>query len=182
MIKKDQDAFLQSIKGAAPINKKNRVLKSPPLQQQKQSVPKKKQELKKKFENTEIIKKNEIYLPINKTPINKKLKKGKISIDRKIDFHGMSVFEAEEVFCSNIVSCYNSNLRCILFITGKGVWKKKNQEDLGTRLYYGKIRTSFMSWVEKKELNKYILSVEVAPIEQGADGAFFIYLRKKTKF
>ena len=94
----------------------------------------------------------------------------------------MSVFEAEEVFCSNIVSCYNSNLRCILFVTGKGVWRKKNQEDLGTRLYYGKIRTSFMSWVEKKELNKYILSVEVAPIEQGADGAFFIYLRKKTKF
>ena len=107
------------------------------------------------------------------------LKKGKIPINKKIDFHGLSVIDAETLFLETIKTCYKKNLRCLLFITGKGVLKKDKEETLETKLYYGKIRNNFFSWIKKSELQQYILSVEQASIEYGADGAFFVYLRKQ---
>ena len=111
--------------------------------------------------------------------MNKKLKKGKIPIDKKIDFHGMTVFEAERLFSQTVITCYENNFRNLLFVTGKGVLKKHNENLHQVKLYYGKIRGGFFSWVKKNELQKYILTVEQASIEHGADGAFFVYLRKK---
>ena len=57
--------------------------------------------------------------------------------------------------------------------------KKDKNEDGDIKLYYGKIRTNFFIWIKKPEIQKYILSVEQANIAHGADGAFFVYLRKK---
>ena len=37
-----------------------------------------------------------------------------------------------------------------------------------------------MRWVTKPELLKFILSVERASTKDGGDGAFYVYLRKKT--
>ena len=48
------------------------------------------------------------------------------------------------------------------------------------KLYYGKIRENFFMWTSKSEVQKFILSVEQAGIEYGADGAFFVYLRKNN--
>ena len=52
----------------------------------------------------------------------------------------MSLVEAEELLCNTVISCYNTNKRCILFVTGKGVNKKEADYRNETRLYYGKIR------------------------------------------
>ena len=49
---------------------------------------------------------------------------------------------------------------------------------MNQNLYYGKIRSNFLSWIKKEELSKFILNVEQASIKYGADGAFFVYLRK----
>lgn len=181
MKKKDEDAFLKSIFGASPIKKKDRLEKK---------IPTIKNEIfkKKLIEKTKInIQENEIkkeisksFFTLEKGPINKKLKKGKIPIDRKIDFHGLSVLDAEELFLKTIVNCYNQNLRCILFVTGKGVMKKNKTDNDNIKLYYGKIRQNFIIWISKNEVQQYILSVEQAGIEHGADGAFFVYLRKKS--
>jgi len=120
-----------------------------------------------------------ISFSLENTSLNKKLKKGKIPIDKKIDFHGMTVFEAERLFSQTVITCYENNFRNLLFVTGKGVLKKHNEDSHQVKLYYGKIRSGFFSWVKKNELQKYILAVEQASIEHGADGAFFVYLRKK---
>ena len=37
---------------------------------------------------------------------------------------GLSLLDAETLFSYTINSCYRKNLRCILFITGKGILKK----------------------------------------------------------
>jgi len=185
MRNKDKEAFLKSITGTKPILKKNNIKKSV---------------LKDENLNTENIKTKKIIIKnlvepkiittepkkINKnkieiTKINKKLKKGKIPPDKKIDFHGMSLIEAEELLCNTVISCYNTNKRCILFVTGKGVNKKETDYRNETRLYYGKIRSTFSSWIRKPEIEKYILGVEQASMEFGADGAFFVYLRKKPR-
>ncbi len=185
MKKKDKEAFLKSITGTKPIQKKDNVkksiLKSENLNVKK--INKKKIIIKNLIEpkiiTTETKKSNQNKIEITK--INKKLKKGKIPPDQKIDFHGMSLFEAEDLLCNTVISCYNTNKRCILFITGKGVNKKEVDYRNETKLYYGKIRGAFSSWIRKPEIEKYILSVEQASLAYGADGAFFVYLRKKPR-
>ena len=97
-----------------------------------------------------------------------------------MDFHGLSVLDAEDLFLKTIMGCYKKNLRCILFITGKGVINKRNNSEEKIKLYYGKIRENFFMWTSKSEVQKFILSVEQAGIEYGADGAFFVYLRKNN--
>ena len=180
MKNKDEKAFLQSIRGALPIKKNNRLAK-PVHKNKKESPPKKNTRV-----NLDTIKTNNLikninsgFFEIQKTTINKKLKRGKIPINKKIDFHGLSVIDAETLFSETIKTYYKKNLRCLLFITGKGVFKKNNEGDVRTKLYYGKIRNNFFSWTKKSELQQYILSVEQASIEYGADGAFFVYLRKQ---
>ena len=181
MIDDDENAFLKSIIGTSPIKKNNKLEKETPqirgIKQEKLKIES--VEIKKQQHELKISATPNISLSFENTPLNKKLKKGKIPIDRKIDFHGLAVFEAEILFSETIINCYKNNFRCLLFITGKGVLKKNNEKSDQVKLYYGKIRNSFFSWVKKTELQKYILAVEQANIEHGADGAFFVYLRKK---
>jgi len=185
MKKKDKEAFLKSITGTKPIQKKDSIKKSI-LKSENLNIEKintKKIIIKNLIEPKTLIletkKNNQNKIEITK--INKKLKKGKIPPDQKIDFHGKSLIEAEELLCNTVISCYNTNKRCILFITGKGVNKKEADYSDETKLYYGKIRSAFSSWIRKPEIEKYILSVEQASLAYGADGAFFVYLRKKPR-
>ena len=181
MKKKDEDAFLKSVYGASPIKKNDKVEKKI------QNVLKNKKQNKVHNKTPSPLRAHKLINEITersfvleKNPINKKLKKGKVPIDKKIDFHGYSVFDAETLFLDTIVDCYKRNLRCILFITGKGIRRINNNEGEKTKLYYGKIREGFLKWVKRVDFQKYILSVEQATMAYGADGAFFVYLRKKN--
>ena len=125
MKKKDKEAFLRSITGTKPIQKKNNIKKSI-LEDENLKTDKIKTRkiiiknlVQPKTTATESKKNNKNKIEITK--INKKLKKGKIPPDKKIDFHGMSLIEAEELLDSVVLNCYNTNKRCILFVTGKGV-------------------------------------------------------------
>ena len=100
-------------------------------------------------------------------------------IDKKIDFHGKSLLDSQEQFGHTIIESYNNGKRCLLFVTGKGLFKSKNYEESDKpKLYHGIIRSSFVEWANSKKFSKYILSFEQASIEHGGDGAFYVYLRK----
>jgi len=180
MKKKQNDVFISLLKGVTPIKKNNKLKKNIPEIYQNTSLQKiKKNIMTASKANTISPKINIGKFEIETNKTNKKLKKGKIPIDKKIDFHGLSLLDAENLFIYTIRSCYEKNLRCILFITGKGVLKR-NADDWGKpKLYYGKIRSNFLIWAKKKELSKFILNVEQANIKYGADGAFFVYLRRQ---
>ena len=60
---------------------------------------------------------------------NKMLKRGQIFIDKKIDFHGMILSNAEYEFKKTIIESYKQKKRCLLFVTGKGLHKQKNPLD-----------------------------------------------------
>ena len=175
----NNDIFLKYSKGIKPIKKTDRITK--PIPKQK-LVIKKTEETKRKtthkvFEKTKnFILSSEIK--IQKNYINKKLKKGQIQINKKVDFHGYSLEEAKKLFLSTIVDCFMKNYRCILFITGKGLNQKKTNMFQEKKLYYGKIRNEFLHWVSAQDVRSKILNVQQANLENGGDGAFFVYLRK----
>ena len=139
MRKKDKDAFLRSITGTKPIQKKNNIKKSVLKDENlnTENIKTKKIIIKNLFEQKTITagpKKNNMN-KIEITKINKKLKRGKIPPDKKIDFHGMTLVESEELLYNTVLNCYNANKRCILFVTGKGVKKKEADYRNETRIF-----------------------------------------------
>ena len=174
----NDDVFLKQMKGVSPIKKNNRINKEKLKTIYK---PAKKNILKKTKAITPnvntLIKNSEFSL--EKIDLKKGIKKGSFHIDKKIDFHGKSLLESEEQFNKTIMGCYKSGQRCLLFVTGKGLFKSKNfEENENPKLYYGIIRSAFVEWVRLKKFSKYILSFEQASTEHGGDGAFYVYLRK----
>ena len=177
--KDDNNIFLQSLPGVRPLKKNNKIIKLIP-KLIKSRTPR---TIIKERENDKIHEKANNVTTQQKTAIqkndtNKKLKKNKIPINRKVDFHGYSLDEAKKIFFKTINDCFLNNLRCILFVTGKGSIKKENDYSQETKLYYGKIRNNFISWTAQSVVQSKILNVQQADIKNGGDGAFFVYLRK----
>tara|TARA_B100001996_G_scaffold321017_1_gene265328 strand:+ start:445 stop:990 length:546 start_codon:yes stop_codon:yes gene_type:complete len=172
--------FLEQMKGVSPIKKNNRIENGRP----KSKNIKSSKFLKKKSNNpitqsTETKTKKHGF-KLENINIKKSIKRRSINIDKKIDFHGKTLLDSEALFSNTIINCYNRGLRCILFVTGKGLFKKKSlEENDKPRLYHGVIRSALITWVRSKKFSQHILSYEPASIEHGGDGAFYIYLRKK---
>ena len=176
----DNDFFLKQMKGVSPIKKNNKI------EQEKPNI--KKKIIQKKL-NSQNIKKTTKYIKsvvknskfdLQNINIKKNLKKKLFVIDTKIDFHGMNLLESEELFSKTIFESYNSGLRCLLFVTGKGLFKvKSNDRNDSPKLYHGVIRGAFTKWVTSSGFSRQILSYEKASIEHGGDGAFYVYLRRK---
>ena len=179
MKKNNDDIFLKSLVGVSPLKKSNKVSKELPIQRDPQPNKSQTNKTKATSQNTSSTnKKNTQKFQIEKNTNNKKLKKGKIPINVKIDFHGMAYNDAKELFISSINQCFTDNKRCILYITGKGIRKQKNSYEKDSRLYYGKIRNSFDEWTKTKGVQEKILNIQEAPIKLGGVGAFLVFLRK----
>lgn len=172
------DVFLKQMKGVSPIKKNNRIKKEDfktIYKSGKKNIPKQKNII---IPNVNTEKKNSEFF-LEKIDLKKGIKKGSFNIDKKIDFHGRSLLESEDMFNNTIIESYNSGQRCLLFVTGKGLYKSKNYEESDKpKLYHGIIRSSFVEWASSIKFSKYILSFEQASIEHGGDGAFYVYLRK----
>ena len=174
----NDDVFLKQMKGVSPIKKNNRIKKEDSkinYKSGKKNIVKQKKTITPNVST--VTKKSEFFL--EKIDLKKGIKKGSFYIDKKIDFHGKSLLDSEEMFNNTIIKSYNGGQRCLLFVTGKGLFKSKNYEENDKpKLYHGIIRTSFVEWARSKKFSKYILSFEQASIEHGGDGAFYVYLRK----
>ena len=182
MTEKKDTFFLKSIKGVTPIKKNNKIKKGI-KETPNVFVNKKNKKTNDLISQTKKDKKNRITKNFFLEPMNtnKMLKKGQIKINKKIDLHGKNLLESEKEFKQTVLECYKNQKRCILFVTGKGLYKQyHNNPNNNPKLFYGKIREAFLKWVNQKEYAKYILSVNRASNEHGGDGAFFVYLRKKS--
>ena len=177
--KDDNNTFIKSLTGVEPLKKNNKITKPipKPIELNTPRIIIKETESDKIYEKTKSII-TQHKTAIQKSDINKKLKKNKIPINKKIDFHGCSLEEAKKIFFNTINDCFLKNFRCILFITGKGSIKKENDYSQDTVLYYGKIRNNFLNWVNHNAVQSKILNVQQANTKTGGDGAFFVYLRK----
>ena len=175
----ENELFLKQMKGVTQIKKSGRLQNTKIIKKTKLKKNNQKTNTNSTPERNITTKIQNTNLSLERVSIKKNIKKNILKIDKKIDFHGIGLLEAEDIFTSTVVDCFNQHKRCILFITGKGVFRPKNHDQSITpKLYHGVIRASFFDWVRSKNLSKYILSYEQASIEHGSDGAFYVYLRK----
>ena len=177
---KEDDFFLDAIRGTKPLKKSNKNTKKIPKIKTLESKKHTKNPIIKDENKTTLDQK---AIPIarpelEKIKIHRKIKKKQLKIDTIVDFHGLSVNDAKNLFLRKVDDCYQKKIRCILFITGKGI-KKTDDNHKDNKLFYGKIRAEFLDWTKLDESIKKILSVERASQNYGGDGAFFVYLRKR---
>jgi len=110
---------------------------------------------------------------------NKKfLKKKNIRI-RTLDLHGYSLSDANVKIKQFIEESFNLRAEKLIIVTGKGI-HSQNEKDPYISKKLGILRYSVPEFINKNvSLNNLIKELSPAKIEDGGDGAFYIYLRKK---
>ena len=116
----------------------------------------------------------------NKIP-NKDLKITKDKIKKKtikkIDLHGFSLENANKVIEEFITQSFEEGVNKIIVITGKGL-RSKNDENPYISKNLSILKYSVPEFI-KSNLNlvRLIKNIKEADIEDGGEGAFYIYLK-----
>ena len=99
---------------------------------------------------------------------------------RSIDLHGYSLDEANRKIKNLILKSFENGIEKLRIITGKGI-HSKNEKDPFVSKKLGILKYSVPDFLSKDlELNSIIKSLSSAKIEDGGEGAFYIYLKKKN--
>ena len=104
------------------------------------------------------------YLDIKTT---KKISKGKISIDGRLDLHGYHQQDAHRILYNYVENAYFSGKRTILVITGKG--------NLGR----GVLRENVPKWLAGAKFRLLISGFAQSHAVHGGAGAIYIKIRRK---
>jgi len=101
-----------------------------------------------------------------------------IKIIKKIDLHGLSLNNANIVLEEFVKKCFEEKVIKIVVITGKGL-RSKNKKNPYVSEDFSILKHSVPEYIKsKKNLMKIIKKIEDASIEDGGEGAFYIFLKK----
>lgn len=104
---------------------------------------------------------------------HKRMVKGKLRPEARLDLHGMTLAEAHPVLIDFILSCRVGGLRLVLVITGKG---RGDHGPLPTRP--GALRHQVPFWLHQAPLSPAVQQVTAAHFRHGGEGAYYVYLRR----
>lgn len=110
------------------------------------------------------------HYPLEK-PTKKKLAKGRLAIEARLDLHGMFQGEAHDLLLDFIYRAHERGLRHVLVITGKG-------SSMGSE---GAIRRAVPLWFSKAEFRFLISSYEWAARHHGGEGALYVRLARAER-
>ena len=107
--------------------------------------------------------------------INKNIEINKVP---RLDLHGFSLIEANKMVKNFVVQSFNSGYKKLLVVTGKGLRSKShNNPYLSKKLSV--LKYSRPEYVKNdKNLNQKISRILYADLEDGGEGAIYIFLRK----
>ena len=114
---------------------------------------------------------------------NKDLKKKstKTFKTKLIDLHGYSLENANKVIENFIKNSYEEGVSKLIVVTGKGL-HSDNQKNPYVSKDLSILKYSVPEFIQSSQnLNKIIDFIKDAKIEDGGSGAFYIYLKKKSK-
>jgi len=122
------------------------------------------------------------FIDSKKKILNKDLSVDKelsnIKIIKKIDLHGLSLNNANIVLEEFVKKCFEEKVIKIVVITGKGL-RSKNKKNPYVSEDFSILKHSVPEYIKsKKNLMKIIKKIEDASIEDGGEGAFYIFLKK----
>ena len=122
----------------------------------------------------------EKFLSSNKKLPNKdnELKKKKFFKTKSIDLHGYTLDQANKTIEDFITKSYEEKINKLIIVTGKGL-HSQNEKDPYVSKDLGILKYSVPEFINN---NKYLMSmindIKDAKIEDGGEGAFYIFLKK----
>jgi len=110
---------------------------------------------------------------------DKKFSKKKNLKIRSLDLHGFSLDDANLKVKLFIEESFNYGIEKLIIVTGKGI-HSQNDKDPYISKKLGILRYSVPEFINNNiSLSNLIKELSPARIEDGGEGAFYIYLRKK---
>ena len=107
----------------------------------------------------------------------KRLKRGDMPIEGKLDLHGMNQGDARNALINFIVNAQSAGKRCVLIVTGKGNTGRTSQDWLAREP--GVLRRNVPLWLYESELSSIVLQAVSAQPKHGGEGALYVYLRRR---
>lgn len=104
-------------------------------------------------------------------PVKKKLAKGRLPIEARLDLHGLFQDEAHDLLLDFLLRAHERGLRHVLVITGKG-------RSMGSE---GVLRRAVPLWFSKAEFRFLISSYEWAAQHHGGEGAMYVRLARSAR-
>lgn len=108
--------------------------------------------------------------------IRRKVGRGRIDIDGRIDLHGMTQNEARGALHGFIHARFARGDRTVLVITGKGV--KTDNDYIAAMTERGVLRTMLPFWLSEPSLSPMVSGWSVAARGHGGEGAWYVRLRR----
>ena len=101
----------------------------------------------------------------------------KLSEVKKLDLHGFSLIEANQIVKNFIINSFNSGYKKLLIVTGKGLRSKSHENPyLSEKLSV--LRNSVPEYIKNDEnLANKINSISTADIKDGGEGAIYVFLK-----
>ena len=122
----------------------------------------------------------ETFLSNGERLLNKddKLKKKTILKIKSIDLHGYTLDQANKFIKDFIIKSYEESINKVIVVTGKGL-HSQNEKDPYVSKELSILKYSVPEFISKnKNLMNIIHEITDANIEDGGEGAFYIFLKK----
>lgn len=111
--------------------------------------------------------------------LQRRLRRGLIPIDSRLDLHGMTQAQAYSAVRDCIQRAASLGFRCVLVITGRGSGPEDaDRHGDGGR---GVLRRSLPGWLNQPELQQHVLALVHAQPRHGGSGAFYVLFKRKTQ-
>lgn len=107
---------------------------------------------------------------------HKKMTKGKLTPEARIDLHGMTLAEAHPELIHFIMTSQARGMRLVLVITGKGKDRDRGGP-IPTR--FGVLKHQVPQWLRMAPLAPSVLQVSQASLRHGGSGAYYVYLKRR---
>ena len=102
-------------------------------------------------------------------PVKRKIAKGRLPLEARIDLHGMIQSEAHGFLLGFLIKAHERGLRHVLVITGKGT-------SIGSD---GALKRAVPLWFSLPEFRPLISSYEPAARNHGGDGALYVRIARQ---
>jgi len=106
-----------------------------------------------------------------------RLKRGKLTVEGRLDLHGMTQKQAYSALLGFITASRAMNRRLVLVVTGKG-W---NPDAARPEEAVGVLRRSVPRWLESSPFTQHVASVTDAHAKDGGSGALYVLLRRNRQ-
>jgi DNA-nicking Smr family endonuclease len=120
-----------------------------------------------------------IITPVADASGHKKVRRGKLDIDARIDLHGMRQIEAQTALAGIVARTRAQNGRCILVVTGKGRPIDPGEDYITPQP--GVIKRRLPEWLGVSGIREHVSGYAPANAKDGGSGAFYVLLKRNPK-